>query len=165
MDGLSSAASVIAVIQLAGSIVKICGRYIRGVKNARDEIFKLKQAVMGLVGVLQELEVLLQGPYSAKHFISQTLNGPVAECCSTLAALEVMIDPGKGKRVMKKFGLRAWKWPLECTEVDRIIQDIERYKSFFTLSLTIDQTCVLRPLRPFGYRRLTHACLVPSSPV
>ena len=43
MDGLSSAASVIAVIQLAGSIVKICGDYIQEVKKARDEILELQQ--------------------------------------------------------------------------------------------------------------------------
>ncbi|KAJ5394001.1 uncharacterized protein N7487_011642 [Penicillium crustosum] len=57
MDGLSSAASVIAVIQLAGSIVKICGDYIQEVKKARDEILELQQAVTDLEGVLRELNV------------------------------------------------------------------------------------------------------------
>ncbi|OQE36875.1 hypothetical protein PENCOP_c011G00746 [Penicillium coprophilum] len=143
MDGLSSAASVIAVVQLAGSIVKLCGSYIQGVRVARDDISELKQAVTSLLGVLQQLEVLLQGPHISKRFISQTLEGPITECCSSLAALEVTIDPGRGDSFMRKFGLRAWKWPLKRIEVDKIIQDIERYKSFFTLSLTIDQTALI----------------------
>lgn len=48
MDGLSSAASVIAAIQLAGSIVKICGGYIKEVKDAKDEIRELLETVTGL---------------------------------------------------------------------------------------------------------------------
>jgi len=38
MDGLSLAASIIAVIQLTGSLVKLCGGYIQEVKDAQDEI-------------------------------------------------------------------------------------------------------------------------------
>jgi hypothetical protein len=41
MDGLSSAVSVVAVIQLTGSLVKICGGYIQEVKDARDDIITL----------------------------------------------------------------------------------------------------------------------------
>jgi hypothetical protein len=37
MDGISSAASVIAIIQLAGSLVTICGGYIQKVKHARED--------------------------------------------------------------------------------------------------------------------------------
>ncbi|KAJ5782438.1 hypothetical protein N7457_004212 [Penicillium paradoxum] len=71
MDGLSSAASIIAVIQVAGSVVKICGGYIKEVKDARDEILKLQQTVTDLLGVLQQLESLLEGPNSSKLSRSQ----------------------------------------------------------------------------------------------
>lgn len=70
MDGLSSAASVIAVVQLVGSIVKLRGSYIQRVEVARNDISALKHVVIGLVGVLQELGVLLQGPYNSTRFIS-----------------------------------------------------------------------------------------------
>jgi hypothetical protein len=142
MDGLSSAASVIAIIQLAGSIVKICRGYIQVVKDARDEIFELQRSVADLAGVLQELKVLLQGPNGPKLSSSRTLDVPITKCRSTLSALEATVDPGKGRGVMRKFGFRAWKWPLKSIEVDRIVEELERYKSFFTLSLTIDHTCV-----------------------
>ncbi|RMJ22820.1 WD domain, G-beta repeat protein [Aspergillus sp. HF37] len=142
MDGLSSAASVIAVIQLAGSIVKICAGYIKQVNDAGDEIRALQQTVTDLAGVLQELNVFLQGSNGTKLSSSQTLDGPITKCCSTLTDLEGTIDPGMRTKAMRKFGFRAWKWPLKCTEVNRIIQDLERYKTSFTLSLQIDQAAL-----------------------
>ena len=43
---------------------------------------------------------------------------------------------------MRKMGLRALKWPLKRTEMEAIIQNLERYKSSFNLSLQLDQTYV-----------------------
>lgn len=162
MDPLSSAASILAVIQLAGSIVRICGGYLQEVKDARDAIFELQQAITHLAGVLQELKVLLQGPNGSKLSSSQNLGGPITQCCSTLTALEVTIRVGKGNKMMRRLGLRALVWPLKRTEVEGIISDLERYKSVFTLSLQIDQTWVFRPI---GSKRPTYTCLGPSSPV
>jgi predicted phage tail protein len=60
MEGISSAASVIAVIQLTGSLVKLCGCYIHKVKDAREEILTLQQAITGLERTLQDLQKFLQ---------------------------------------------------------------------------------------------------------
>ena len=139
MDGISSAASVIAVIQLTGSIVKICGGYIQEVKDARDDIITLQRTVAGLEGVLQKFKEL-QGPHGTKLPTTSSLANNISDCLSHLEALEKKIYPGRGKRTMKRFGFRALKWPLKRTEADRIIQDLERYKSSFTLSLQVDQT-------------------------
>ncbi|KAF7164918.1 hypothetical protein CNMCM5623_009318 [Aspergillus felis] len=143
MDGLSSAASVIAAIQLTNSVVKICSTYIRGVKDARGDIITLQQTVAGLEGTLQKLKDFLQGPHNARLTSSSALVKNITDCLSDLGALEKKIDPGSGKDLMRKFGLRAWKWPLQRTEVDRIIQNLERYKSSFTLCLTIDQAALI----------------------
>lgn len=140
MDGLSSAASVIAVIQLTGSIVKICGCYIQEAKDARDDITTLQRTVAGLDGILQKLKEFLQDPTGAKLPTSSSLVNNITDCLSDLGALEEKVDPGKGKRMMRKFRFRSLKWPFKRTEVDRIIQDLERYKSFFTLPLQVDQT-------------------------
>jgi hypothetical protein len=45
---------------------------------------------------------------------------------------------------MRKVGLRALKWPLKRAEVEGVIQNLERYKSSFLLSLQVDQTYVYR---------------------
>jgi hypothetical protein len=57
MDALSSAASVIAVIQLTGSLVKLCGGYIQEVRDARNGIFTLQRAVAGLHEIFADLHL------------------------------------------------------------------------------------------------------------
>ncbi|KAJ5967554.1 hypothetical protein N7501_003802 [Penicillium viridicatum] len=99
MDGLSSAASVIAAIQLAGSIVKIYGGYIKEVKDAKDEIRELQETVIGLVEALQELKVFLQSPKCAKLSRPRALDRSITKCCLTLRALGVTIGLGKGMRI------------------------------------------------------------------
>jgi hypothetical protein len=66
MDPLSCAASIIAVIQLTGSIVGTCGGYINKVKNAQKDIVNLQQEISGLGEVLKMLNKLLRGPDGKK---------------------------------------------------------------------------------------------------
>lgn len=139
MDGLSSAASVIAVIQLAGSIVKICGGYVQDVKDAKDEIITLQQQIAGLAEVLERLVELIQGPNGKQLLTSQRLASNIVDCRATLTALEKRIDLGMGENEMNRFGRRAFKWPLKRSEAEKSMREISRYKLSFTLSLAIDQ--------------------------
>jgi hypothetical protein len=142
MDGLSSAASVFAVIQLTGSLVKLCGDYIHEVKNARDEILTLQQSIAGLQETLQNLQKFLQNNDSMTLPTSSRLVSNITDCLSDLRALEERLDPGTGKKLMRKVGFRALKWPMKREEMDGAIQNLERYKSSFLLSLQVDQTYV-----------------------
>lgn len=143
MDGLSSAASVIAVIQLTGSLVKLCGGYIQEVKNARDEILTLQRAITGLQGTLEDLQKFLQSNDGKTLSTSSRLVSNITDCLSGIRALEARLDSGKGKQLMRKVGLRALKWPLKRTDLEGVIQNLERYKSSFLLSLQMDQRYVL----------------------
>ncbi|OQE26208.1 hypothetical protein PENFLA_c007G07017 [Penicillium flavigenum] len=135
---MDTTASIIAVIQLTGSVASICGGYIKEVKDAKDEISDLQQTAISLEGALLNLKEFLPSP-SDKHLPTfQILRSDVARCSSVLMALKEKIDPGK--KTMKRFGLRSLKWPLKRQEVARAIQDLERYKSSFTLHLQVDQT-------------------------
>lgn len=144
MDGLSSAASVIAVIQLSGSLVKLCGGYIREVKDAWEGILALQQAITGLQGTLQDLKEFIQSNNAKALRTSSRLVSNIADCLSDLQALEARLDPVKGRRLMRKVGLRALKWPLKRTEAEGVAKNLERYKSLFLLSLQVDQTYVYR---------------------
>ncbi|KAJ5680776.1 hypothetical protein N7536_011915 [Penicillium majusculum] len=143
MDALSSAASVIAVIQVTGSIVKFCGAYIHEVKDARDQIFTLQQVITGLLGTLQDLHKLLQNNGGIALPTSSRLGSNIIDCLSDLRDLEGKLDPGKGKKLMRKVGLRALKWPLKRAELDGFIQNLERYKTSFLLSLHVDQSSLM----------------------
>jgi hypothetical protein len=142
MDSLSSAAGIIAVIQLTGSLLKLCGGYIREVKDARDEILTLQQTIAGLEGTLQDMHKFLQSTDRKALPTSSRLVRTITDCLTDLCALHTKLDPGRGRKLMRKMGLRALKWPLKHAEMEGIIQKVERYKSSFLLSLQVDQTYV-----------------------
>jgi vacuolar-type H+-ATPase subunit I/STV1 len=121
IDGISSAASVIAVIQLTRSLVKLCGGYIQEVKDTRDEILTLQRSIVDLQGILQDLQRFLQSNDGKTLLTSTRLVSNITDCLSDVQALEERLNPGKGKKLIRKVGLRALKWPLKRTEVKGII--------------------------------------------
>ncbi|KAL4733015.1 NACHT and WD40 domain protein [Aspergillus similis] len=143
MDGLSLAASVMAVFQLTGSLVKLCGGYIKEVRNAGEEILALQRAITGLQDILRDLYNNLQMNNAKALPTSSRLPSDIIACLSDLQALEAKLDPGNGKTLMRKMGLRALKWPLKRTEMESLRQNLERYKSLFLLSLQVDQTSLM----------------------
>ncbi|KAJ5135398.1 uncharacterized protein N7515_004676 [Penicillium bovifimosum] len=143
MDGLSSAASVIAVIQLTGTLVKLCGGYIQEVKDARNDILTLQRVIEGLQETLQDLQRFLQSNNGKALPTSSRLVSDITDCLSDIRDLEASLDPRKGKKLMRKFGLRALKWPLKRTEVESVIRNLERYKSSFLLSLQKHQSSLM----------------------
>lgn len=144
MDLISLTASVIAIIQLTGSLAKICGGYIGEVRNAQEEILKLCQAITDLEGTLQDLQNCLQSDNGETLPTTSRLANSIDHCLSELQKLERRLDPGKRKALMNKVGLRAFKWPLKRGEVENIVKNLERYKSSFILSLQMDQTYVFK---------------------
>ncbi|KAL5365099.1 WD40 repeat-like protein [Aspergillus floccosus] len=147
MDGVSSAASITAVIQLTGSLVKLCGGYMQEVSHARHDILALQAAATSLGGVLEGLNDLLQSDNGMLLPVSSRIINDIAHCFADLQVIESRLDPGKGKRLMKKAGLRALKWPLKRKEVEGIVNNLERYKSLFLLCLQVDQTSTIVGVR------------------
>lgn len=56
---------------------------------------------------------------------------------------------------MSKIGLRTLKWSLKRTEVEKVMKDLDRYKSSFILSLQVDQTYV--------FQRFSRTCRLTDS--
>ncbi|KAJ5848575.1 hypothetical protein N7455_012532 [Penicillium solitum] len=140
MDPLSGAASVIAVIQLTGGILQICGKYLNNVKNAKKDIQLFQEKVAALSQVLHSLDELIRGSDSNKLTTTQDLIDNITKCSSVLTNLKEKINPETTQRRMRKWGLRALKWPLARSEVDFAIMELESYKTTFALSLQVDQT-------------------------
>jgi hypothetical protein len=144
MEVLGSAASVIAVIQLTGSLVAICGGYIQKVKYARVDVTTLQQAAEGLQPMLQDIHRLLQNSNEKRLPTSSRLVSDITDALSDLQAhlqsLNGRLGSGIGKRSMSTFGLRAWKWPLERAEVDREVQKLKRYQDLIFSALAVDRT-------------------------
>lgn len=55
MAALGSVASIIAVVQIAGSVAKLCGGYIADVNDARQDIERLQKKAATLRDILQRV--------------------------------------------------------------------------------------------------------------
>jgi hypothetical protein len=60
MDGLSVAASIIAVVNISAKIISICYRYSIAVKDAKDDIERVQRKVRDIIThILEKLKQLL----------------------------------------------------------------------------------------------------------
>jgi hypothetical protein len=58
MDGLSGAASVIAVIDISAKITAVCYQYYKAVKDAEDDIERVQRKVGDITHILEKLKHL-----------------------------------------------------------------------------------------------------------
>jgi hypothetical protein len=141
MDGLSAAASVIAVVQISGQVFDLCRTYYSEVRDARTDIQRLCDEVTSLQNVLTNVTHLTSAKLPILDFLNQP-NGPVQQCLTELITLAAKLNPGQEKDKMRQFGLRALKWPFSSKDVDKAITAIGRHKTTFNLALAADQTYV-----------------------
>jgi arginyl-tRNA synthetase len=148
MDGLSGAASVIAVIDMSTKITALCFQYSIAVKNAKNDIERIEKKVGDIKRVLESIKELLDGPHKARLSTTHGLFKSLKQCLQELQELNEELEPGKTRKTMSRFGVRALKWPFTSKQVDKIISSIGGYEQTFTLALQVDQTQVLYSLLP-----------------
>ncbi|KAI9776915.1 MAG: hypothetical protein M1839_009157, partial [Geoglossum umbratile] len=146
MDGLSGAASIIAVVNLSATIASRCLQYSIAVKNAKEDIRSLQREVSRIRDVLGGAEELLGGPGELRLLTSQKLSDLLQECFVQLEELNRRLELSNTRKAMSRFGVRALKWPFTSKEVEKIIADLEGYKRTFSLALQVDQTGLMLKL-------------------
>lgn len=139
MDVISSAAGVIAVIQLADRVLCLCGEYATAVKNAYKDIERLGKEIKNTKDILEKVSDLLRGPDGTNLMASQSLKEAVTGYISELEGIEGKLRPGKGQKAMSRVGLRALKWPLQKNEIESVMGNLERYKQLVIGALQVDQ--------------------------
>jgi hypothetical protein len=140
MDGLSGAASVIAVIDISAKIAALCFQYSIAVKDAKSDIERIERKVSDIKRVLKSIKKLLDGPRTARLSATHSLFKSLQQCLLELQELEKVLKPGKTRKTMSRFGVRALKWPFTSKQVESIISSMEGYEQTFTLALQVDQT-------------------------
>ncbi|KAH9204133.1 hypothetical protein DL95DRAFT_398746, partial [Leptodontidium sp. 2 PMI_412] len=138
MEVVGGAASVIAVIDISAKILKLCHTYIAEVKEARKDIQRLRIEVTSLQDVMYDVKDLAEDPNSSKRSVFSRLNqdnGPAQQCKRDLKLLVEQLELG-GENEMRRFGLRALKWPFSSKDIDKRLQVINGHKATFTLALT-----------------------------
>jgi hypothetical protein len=140
MDGLSGAASVIAVIDMSAKITALCFQYSIAVKDAQNDIERIKKKVGDIKHILESIKELLDGSHKARLSTTHGLFKSLKQCLWELQELNEELEPGKARKTMSRFGVRALKWPFTSKQVERIISSMEGYEQTFTLALQVDQT-------------------------
>ena len=128
MDGLSAAASVVAVVQIAAEIAKLCGGYLHDVKRARQDIERMKAKALALQDVL---ELLNNSPES------NTNKAAVQRCFDDLNSLKEKLEPKGRHASTKRFWMRALNWPFLSKEADKTMKALESYLLVFSTDLQV----------------------------
>lgn len=144
MEGLGVAANVIAVIDLSAKVTSACAAYLKAVKNAKTDIGRLQSELRNLDAVLHGAEKLVKGPASSKLQTMGQLKAALSDASSQLQQLITKLDgkQGKTRKAMSHFGFRALKWPFESSEVESIIQGLEKNRNNISVALVIDNTAL-----------------------
>ena len=141
MEGLGAAATVSAVVELSVKVASLCLDYAVAVQDAKTDIIRLQTKLKELEEVAKDVHQLIDGPRGGgKLSTSQKLKQAALGCHTQIKAIEKRLDPGRGRKAMSRFGLRALKWPFESKEVDKIISDLENCNAAIGLALQVDQT-------------------------
>ena len=140
MDGLSGAASVIAIINLSAKITLLCFQYSDAVKDAKKDIEGLQRKVSDIQNILREVRQLLDGPDKPLLSATNKLSDSLKECFLQLQELKTQLKPRKTRKVMSRFGLQALQWPFTSKEVEKLVANLEKYEQTYTLALQADQT-------------------------
>ena len=136
MDPLSITSGVIAVLQLASSVVS----YLSAVKDASDDRQRLIAEIGSITGLLFLLKEQSSDSSDALNSLCVT-NGPLDMFKGALSELATKLRPADGG--LKRAG-KSLLWPFQKSEVNNLLHRIERLKGMFILALQKDNTQLTR---------------------
>ncbi|KAF4422157.1 Kinesin light chain [Fusarium acutatum] len=142
-EAVGLAASIIAIVELSVKVSKLCVQYSTAAGNARADITRLQSRLKDLNICLEAAQRLLDDPRNTALAISRSLIDSLNSCKIELDEIQDKLDPGSARKAMRRFGLRALKWPFDSKEISTAISNLEHYKQTITLYLQVDQTTIL----------------------
>ncbi|KAI5363375.1 hypothetical protein J4E82_011668 [Alternaria postmessia] len=107
MNGLSGAASVIAVIDISAKIASLCYRYSVAVKDAKGDVERVRRKVSDIAHILEKIKQLLDSHDKTRLSTTLGLSSSLEQCLKELKSLKAKLDLGKTRKTMSQFGFRA----------------------------------------------------------
>jgi predicted nucleic acid-binding Zn-ribbon protein len=150
MAGVGEAASVIAVIDLSAKVASLCFQYSQEVAAAKEEITSLQEELENLQNVLEQLKNFLSQPDGAKPSTHSGIKRALSTIEDQLQDLDKKLDIEKSRDPLKRYGLRALKWPFKSKNVEKIMARLERHKSVILLALQVDERYIIISLYPYA---------------
>ena len=144
MDPLSGAASIVALLQLTGTVI----RYLSDVRDGPKELQRIRLEVSTIPSVLIMLQDRADQANQDDSFPSllrslDVPHGPFEQFRMALERLESKLAPVEGWRKLSK----PFKWTFEKGEIHEILNIIERQKTMFNLALQNDHIALSKALR------------------
>lgn len=139
MEAVGAAASIIAIVELAAKTASICLEYSYAVKNAKEDILRLHNEIKSLEHILDRAQQLCNQADDESLSISQDTLRSLKDCLARLSTLYKKLKPAKRTKLATKLKLQELRWPFESKEVNKIIDEFERYKQAICLAFQLDQ--------------------------
>ncbi|KAM7188255.1 hypothetical protein V8F20_010632 [Naviculisporaceae sp. PSN 640] len=143
MDGLSAAASIIAVLQLTDSVV----RYINAATGATQDRKRIRDGLRSCEFVLRQLCDRADDSEEGKAW-AQTMKAleapgaPLGRIWLALRAVEILMAPKDGAKKVVAY----IKWPFTSKEVDKILVTLDREKALLELAVSNNSGLLLQAL-------------------
>ena len=132
------------MIDLSAKITSLCFYYSAAVKNAKKDIERLQRKVSDINDVFGQVKQLLDGRDKTLLSATHNLSDSLKECLLELEELKTQLEPGKTRKSMSRFGVRALQWPFTSKQVEMHVVRLKRYEQTYTLALQADQMLLLK---------------------
>ncbi|KAK0618870.1 hypothetical protein B0T14DRAFT_430357 [Immersiella caudata] len=175
MDPFSTAAGIIAVIQIADRVIELCKYYIETARDAPSDIQHIFVETSSIKAVLDSLHFLhatsrqheaahgtlpTQTPDPTTHALNHLYGdrGPVEACRRILTdmsylfpqgspnAAEPNIPPNTSKAKAKAI-LTALAWPLKEGKAKKLLAELVQHKTTVNLALTVDSSRDIKDIK------------------
>ena len=139
-EALGVASSVIAVIEISGRVANLCYKYIKGVKNAQDDVNRVLREVNLLIETTNGLKEMLAGSSGDRLRTSQKIRDALDPALAQIVKLENDLHLSSRRQAFKKLGVAALTWPLKSKDVAKVTEELNRSTQAISLALQVDQT-------------------------
>ena len=156
MEVLGSVSSIVAVVQISGSVAKLCGGYIGNIKNARQDVERLQRKAATLRDVLDRMAEASNKTNRKPLNLSNDMLKSLDQCSQDLRNLQKKLQPKPGHKTMSRIGLRALKWPFSKSAVNDEVKMIENYLTIFNAALQLGHMYVSNCMARLGHVWLRH---------
>jgi hypothetical protein len=140
MDGVSAAASIIAVIQISQTVATILKDYYTSVRDARKDIQRLYNAVNSLEAIvtcIKDLDSTYDGRFLSSPLL-QNPQGPLQQSKVELECIRNVLGPPASTRKKLESAARSLKWPFHKKDIEKIISVIDGHVSRLSLQIGME---------------------------
>ena len=144
MDGVSAAASIIAILELSSEVIK----YVNSARGASRERKALREELRSCESILHQLKDNVDDSEEGKAW-SKTLaaleakDAPLDRLESALSHMNRILRLNKDTHTI----LTSLRWPFDEKELKEILSTIEREKSLLQLALTNNSLKLLQEIK------------------